>query len=51
MERIDNWLGRYLITRGWTTERTFYSKRSFLRDTVALRPDLAPPSRPDRPER
>ncbi|MFB6984441.1 hypothetical protein [Streptomyces sp. NPDC056304] len=40
MERIDNWLRDYLAARGWATEHTFYSKRSFLRDTVAARPDL-----------
>ncbi|MFB6951229.1 hypothetical protein ACFCXP_16515 [Streptomyces niveus] len=42
MERIDGWLREYLSARGWATEHTFYSKRSFLRDAVALRRDLAP---------
>ncbi len=44
MERIDGWLGSYLSARGWAKQRTFYSKRSFLRDAVAARPALAPPS-------
>lgn len=43
MERIDDWLHGYVSARGWATEHTFYSKRSFLRDAVALRPELAPP--------
>ncbi|MFE3907744.1 hypothetical protein ACFXPY_48020 [Streptomyces sp. NPDC059153] len=46
MERIDNWLRDYLAARGWATEHTFYSKRSFLRDTVEARPDLAQSPRP-----
>lgn len=49
MGRIDNWLCTYLTTRGWTNERTFYSKRSFLRDAVAARPDLIPLRRPGMP--
>ncbi|GAA3388853.1 hypothetical protein [Streptomyces roseoviridis] len=40
MHRVDAWLRSHLGTRGWTAERTFYSKRSFLRDVVAARPDL-----------
>ncbi|MFB7308354.1 hypothetical protein [Streptomyces sp. NPDC056192] len=43
MERIDNWRCEYLAIHGWATEHTFYSKRSFLRDAVALRPELAAP--------
>lgn len=43
MERVDNWLCEYLAIHGWATEHTFYSKRSFLRDAVALRPELAAP--------
>lgn len=42
MERIDRWLLGYLANRGWTKERTFYSKRSFLRDAIAARPELTP---------
>lgn len=42
MERIDRWLLSYLAARGLTKERTYYSKRTFLRDAVAARPDLAP---------
>ncbi|MER6150879.1 hypothetical protein [Streptomyces hirsutus] len=44
MERIDDWLRGYVSARGWATEHTFYSKRSFLREAVALRPELAPPT-------
>ncbi|WP_326681665.1 hypothetical protein [Streptomyces sp. NBC_01237] len=40
MERITRWLGDYLAARGLATERTYYSKRTFLRDVVARRPDL-----------
>jgi hypothetical protein len=39
-KRIDRWLLSYLAARGQATERTFYSKRSFLHDTVTTRPDL-----------
>jgi hypothetical protein len=42
MERINSWLGGYLATRGWTQGHTFYSKRTFLRDVVAARPELSP---------
>ncbi|WP_405884021.1 hypothetical protein OG762_39130 [Streptomyces sp. NBC_01136] len=42
MERIGAWLDGYLADRGWAKERSFYSKRSFLRDVVAARPDLVP---------
>ncbi|WP_424534257.1 hypothetical protein ACOZ38_28600 [Sphaerisporangium viridialbum] len=42
MERISHWLQDYLTARGLTQERTYYSKRTFLRDVVAARPDLAP---------
>ncbi len=41
MKRIDSWLCEYLASHGWAAEHTFYSKRSFLRDAIALRPDLA----------
>ncbi|MGW1656187.1 hypothetical protein [Streptomyces atratus] len=41
MKRIDHWLRSHLAARGWAKKHTFYSKRSFLRDTVADRPDLA----------
>ncbi|MGW1363008.1 hypothetical protein ACWCQP_37070 [Streptomyces chartreusis] len=40
MGRIDGWLRTYLAKRGWATDHTFYSKRTFLRDAVAARPDL-----------
>ena len=40
MERIGRWLVSYLTARGLSKERTFYSKRSFLRDAVAARPGL-----------
>ncbi|MCA1224149.1 hypothetical protein [Streptomyces sp. 8L] len=43
MKRIDSWLCEYLTSRGWAAEQTFYSKRSFLRGAVALRPALATP--------
>ncbi|WP_406502948.1 hypothetical protein [Streptomyces sp. NBC_01602] len=43
MERVDNWPCEYLAIHGRATEHTFYSKRSFLRDAVALRPELAAP--------
>ncbi|MFB7224424.1 hypothetical protein [Streptomyces sp. NPDC056227] len=46
MKRIDRWLRSHLATRGWAKKHTFYSKRSFLRDTVAARPDLALGDRP-----
>ncbi|GAA3470433.1 hypothetical protein [Nonomuraea roseola] len=42
MERISHWLQGYLTARGLTQGRTYYSKRTFLRDAVAARPDLAP---------
>jgi hypothetical protein len=42
MDRIDRWLLRYLTARGKAKERTFYSKRSSLRDAVTARPDLMP---------
>ncbi|WP_031185876.1 hypothetical protein [Streptomyces sp. NRRL F-5635] len=43
MKRINLWLRQYLASQGWATEHTFYSKRSFLRDAIALRPDIAEP--------
>ena len=39
---ISGWLRDYFAARGWATEHTFYSKRSFLRDAVASRPELVP---------
>jgi hypothetical protein len=42
MDRIDAWMREFLADRGWAKERTFYSKRSFLRDVVAARPELEP---------
>ncbi|MFF7888417.1 hypothetical protein ACH40F_46770 [Streptomyces sp. NPDC020794] len=42
MERINDWLRGQLSSRGWATEHTYYSKRSFLRHAVDLRPELAP---------
>lgn len=41
MERISNWLQDYVTARGLATERSYYSKRTFLRDTVSARPELA----------
>lgn len=41
MERISNWLLGYLSEHGLTTHRTYYSKRTFLRDAVTARPELA----------
>ncbi|MEU3862218.1 hypothetical protein AB0F03_33565 [Streptomyces sp. NPDC028722] len=41
MERIDNWLCEYLAGHGWAAEHTFYSKRSFPSDAIALRPEIA----------
>ncbi|WP_030978453.1 hypothetical protein [Streptomyces sp. NRRL S-1824] len=41
MKRIDSWLCEYFADCGWATEHTFYSKRSFLRDAITFRPDLA----------
>jgi hypothetical protein len=43
MKRINLWLCQYLASQSWATEHTFYSKRSFLRDAIALRPDIAEP--------
>ncbi|MEU5898750.1 hypothetical protein [Streptomyces venezuelae] len=43
MQRINTWLGEYLAQHGWAAEHTFYSKRSFLRDALTRRPDLATP--------
>ncbi|MFJ8752181.1 hypothetical protein ACIREO_23035 [Streptomyces sp. NPDC102441] len=42
MKRVDAWLLNYLSRHGLATARTFYSKRTFLRDAVAGRPELAP---------
>ncbi|KPI16959.1 hypothetical protein OK074_1752 [Actinobacteria bacterium OK074] len=42
MDRIDTWMREFLADRGWAKERSFYSKRSFLRDVVAARPELEP---------
>ena len=41
MKRIDSLALRPPRRPGWATSDTFYSKRSFLRDTVAARPELA----------
>ncbi|EGE39594.1 hypothetical protein GTY83_00910 [Streptomyces sp. SID4928] len=41
MERISRWLGDHLAARSWATGPTYYSKRTFLRDVVAQRPDLS----------
>ncbi|WP_416971646.1 hypothetical protein [Streptomyces sp. 4F14] len=41
MDRINAWLRTYLAEHGWATHHTYYSKLSFLRDTVAARPELA----------
>ncbi|MFF9157630.1 hypothetical protein ACF1AB_36025 [Streptomyces sp. NPDC014846] len=41
MERINDWLRSYFTSRRWATEHTYYSKRSFLRHVVDLRPELA----------
>ncbi|KIF04751.1 hypothetical protein PL81_17075 [Streptomyces sp. RSD-27] len=43
MERIDSWLLGYLTLNGLADQRTFYSKRSFLRDAVTAHPELASP--------
>ncbi|RSN03169.1 hypothetical protein DMB42_35420 [Nonomuraea sp. WAC 01424] len=40
MDRIGGWLQDYLAARGLAQVRTYYSKRTFLRDAVAARPDL-----------
>lgn len=40
MERISYWVLGYLAAHGLATQRTFYSKRSFLRDAVTARPEL-----------
>lgn len=42
MERIDRWLLEYLDGHGLANERTFYSKRSYLRDTVAASGECEP---------
>ncbi|MFI5681983.1 hypothetical protein [Streptomyces cellulosae] len=42
MERINDWLRSHLSSRGWATEHTHYSRRSFLRHTVDLRPGTGP---------
>ncbi|MFF4323739.1 hypothetical protein [Streptomyces sp. NPDC001568] len=44
MARIDTWLLSYLSARGLTKERTFYSKRTFLRDAVTAAPQLGCPT-------
>ncbi|WP_330335735.1 hypothetical protein OHS33_38810 (plasmid) [Streptomyces sp. NBC_00536] len=41
MERIDSLLLGYLTLNGLADQRTFYSKRSFLRDAVTAHPELA----------
>ncbi|WP_405948834.1 hypothetical protein OG588_22245 [Streptomyces prunicolor] len=42
MDRVDAWVRGFLADRGWAKERTFYSKRTFLRDVLAARPELEP---------
>ncbi|MFF6815234.1 hypothetical protein ACFZAG_35915 [Streptomyces sp. NPDC012403] len=42
MERVNDWIRGHLSSRGWATEHTFYSKRSFLRHALELRPEPAP---------
>jgi hypothetical protein len=42
MDRVDAWVRGFLADRGWAKERSFYSKRSFLRDVVAARPEPEP---------
>ncbi|MFJ7209666.1 hypothetical protein ACIQWR_39810 [Streptomyces sp. NPDC098789] len=41
MERIDGWLLDYLTANGLADQRTFYSKRTFLRDALDAHPRLA----------
>lgn len=41
-ERIGRRLPACLAARGWARQRTFHSKRTFLRDAVADRPEPAP---------
>ncbi|WP_406138597.1 hypothetical protein [Streptomyces sp. NBC_01089] len=40
MSAITTWLESFLRARGLNDEAGFYSKRTFLKDTVKLRPDL-----------
>ncbi|MBV9024150.1 MAG: hypothetical protein JO362_10240 [Streptomycetaceae bacterium] len=46
MDRISLWLQDHLTQRGLTKQRTFYSKRTFLREVLAARPELAPGDSP-----
>ena len=41
LDEIARWLERFLRAQGLPAERGFYSKLSFLRDTVASHPELA----------
>jgi hypothetical protein len=41
MQEIAFWLEAFLYERGLSSERGVYSKRTFLRDAVAARPELA----------
>ena len=41
MALIADWLESFLRERGLDSERGFYSKRTFLKDAVAARPELA----------
>ncbi|MGW4894281.1 hypothetical protein ACWEQL_18710 [Kitasatospora sp. NPDC004240] len=43
MADIARWLEGFLAERGLATERGVYSKRTFLKDAVAARPELARP--------
>ncbi|MFI9162059.1 hypothetical protein [Kitasatospora aureofaciens] len=43
MAEIATWLESFLRERGLNSERGFYSKRTFLKDAVAARPELARP--------
>lgn len=41
IETLAQWLEGYLTEHGLPAERSFYSKRTFLQDAVAARPELA----------
>ncbi len=41
IEELAQWLEGYLTEQGLPAERSFYSKRTFLKDALAKRPDLA----------
>jgi hypothetical protein len=44
MEDVARWLESFLRERGLDSERGVYSKRTFLREAVAARPELARPA-------